>query len=94
MEPTDPEFIPTIESLMTDLKRHMEEEENEDLPALEKALPAEHSDHLEKSFERTKMFTPTRSHPSAPDKPPFETVMGLLAAPLDKLGDMFRKFPQ
>ncbi len=34
-----------------------------------------------------------RSHPSAPDKPPFETVAGLLAAPLDKLKDLFRAFP-
>jgi len=36
----------------------------------------------------------TRSHPSAPDKPPFETVLGLMTAPLDKLGDMLRKFPK
>lgn len=39
------------------------------------------------------MFVPTRSHPSAPDRPPFETAMGLLAAPIDRLMDMFRKFP-
>lgn len=34
-----------------------------------------------------------RAHPGAPDKPPFETVAGLLAAPLDKLRDVFSKFP-
>ncbi len=34
-----------------------------------------------------------RSHPNAPDKPPFETFAGLLAAPMDKLRDMFSKFP-
>jgi hypothetical protein len=39
------------------------------------------------------MFTPTRSHPSAPNKPPFETVVGLMTAPIDKLRDMFTKFP-
>lgn len=34
-----------------------------------------------------------RSHPSAPDKPPFETVVGLMAAPIDKLRDLFTAFP-
>jgi hypothetical protein len=38
---------------------------------------------------------PSRSHPSAPDDGgPFETVAGLMAAPLDRLGDLFRKFPK
>jgi hypothetical protein len=40
------------------------------------------------------MFVPTQSHPSAPDKPPFETVAGLMAAPIDHLKDMFKKFPE
>ncbi|KAK4074669.1 hypothetical protein Purlil1_12888 [Purpureocillium lilacinum] len=35
------------------------------------------------------MFAPTRSHPRAPDKPPFETVVGLMTAPLDKVRDIF-----
>lgn len=47
-----------------------------------------------KKFERTKMFAPTRAHPSAPNKPPFETVVGLITAPLDKLRDVFRTFPE
>lgn len=36
---------------------------------------------------------PNRAHPSAPDKPPFETVAGLMAAPMDQLKDMLSKFP-
>ena len=34
-----------------------------------------------------------RAHPCAPNKPPFETLVGLLSAPIDKLKDMFAKFP-
>lgn len=34
-----------------------------------------------------------RAHPGAPDKPPFETLAGLMAAPVDKLKDMFAQFP-
>jgi hypothetical protein len=78
---------------MKDLLEHIKEEESDDLPALEKAIATAESESLAKSFERTKAFVPSRSHPSAPSKPPFETVVGLLTAPIDHLGDMFRKFP-
>ena len=78
---------------MKNLVQHIKEEENDDLPALESAIPTAESESLAKSFGRTKAFVPSRSHPSAPSKPPFETVVGLLTAPIDHLGDMFRKFP-
>jgi hypothetical protein len=45
-----------------------------------------------KGAGRTKAFVPSRSHSSAPNKPPL-TVAGLTAAPMDRLADMFRKFP-
>jgi hypothetical protein len=45
-------------------------------------------------FERMKMFVPTRAHPSAPNKPPFETLVGLLTMPVDKLRDLFKDFPK
>ncbi|PTB62057.1 hypothetical protein BBK36DRAFT_1172899 [Trichoderma citrinoviride] len=90
----DPDFIPTLKSLYTDLKQHIREEEEEDLPKLEQAVSGDESRQLAKSFQRTKKFVPTHSHPSAPGKPPFETVVGLLSAPLDKLMDAFKKFPK
>ncbi|ETI25458.1 hypothetical protein G647_02231 [Cladophialophora carrionii CBS 160.54] len=94
LAPSSKDFEPTIKSLWEVLTKHIEEEESDDLPKLEKAIPDGNSSQMAKSFERTKMFVPTRSHPSAPDKPPFETVAGLMAAPLDKLSDIFRRFPQ
>jgi hypothetical protein len=78
---------------MKDLNQHIAEEENDDLPALEMALQKDESQSMAKSFGRTKAFVPSRSHPNAPDKPPFETVVGLMTAPIDHLGDLFRKFP-
>ncbi|KFY45323.1 hypothetical protein V495_03040 [Pseudogymnoascus sp. VKM F-4514 (FW-929)] len=88
-----PEFLPTITALMTVLSEHIKEEEEQDLPALDRELSAEESASMAKSFGRTKAFVPSRSHPSAPSKPPFETVVGLMAAPIDHLADLFRKFP-
>ncbi|KAJ5129625.1 uncharacterized protein N7515_005664 [Penicillium bovifimosum] len=93
MKPSDPQFVPTIEALMADLAQHIKEEETSDLPQLEEALSAEESQSYATSFGRTKMFVPSRSHPSAPNKPPFETVVGLMAAPIDHLADLFRKWP-
>ncbi|KAJ5479690.1 hypothetical protein N7530_005199 [Penicillium desertorum] len=93
MKPSDSEFIPTIKALMEDLSQHIKEEETDDLPKLEDVLSQEESEKYSTSFGRTKMFVPSRSHPSAPDKPPYETAVGLLAAPIDHLADLFRKWP-
>ena len=93
MTPSDAQFVPTVRELMENLTEHIKEEENDDLPKLEQALTQEDSEEYSKSFGRTKMFVPSRAHPSAPDKPPYETVVGLLTAPIDHLADLFRKWP-
>ncbi|KAJ6032762.1 hypothetical protein N7540_003494 [Penicillium herquei] len=93
MQPSDPQFEPALKSLMSDLSKHIKEEESEDLPKLEDNLSTEESDELSTSFGRTKIFVPSRSHPSAPDKPPFETAVGLMTAPIDHLADLFRSWP-
>ncbi|EPX71716.1 cation binding protein [Schizosaccharomyces octosporus yFS286] len=93
MKPNKEEFIPTIDALMANLRKHIQEEESHDYPLLESKLNAEESNHLAKVFERTKKFIPTHSHPSAPSKPPFETIAGLFATPVDKLRDMVSRWP-
>jgi len=93
LSPADEKFLPTLDKLMKDLNEHIEEEEKHDLPILERVLDRSDSVSMANSFDRTKAFVPTRSHPWAPNKPPFETVVGLLAAPLDRLADLFRSFP-
>lgn len=94
MKCTDPNFIPKLTSLMDDLSKHILEEERDDLPRLDNALTSRESESLSRQFERTKLFVPTRSHPMAPDRPPFETAVGLMTAPIDRLADIFRKFPE
>lgn len=78
---------------MEDLRKHIQEEEEIDLVRLEQAITDTESEKLSKSFSRTKIFVPTRSHTGAPDKPPFETAVGLLMAPIDRLQNLFRKWP-
>jgi hypothetical protein len=95
MNAKDPNYVPKLKELWSVLAEHIKEEEKQDLPALESALESQtgQSGSLAKSFGRTKAFVPSRSHPSAGEHPPFETVMGLLTAPIDHIADIFRKFP-
>lgn len=95
MNSSDKDYISTLKGIWGPLKKHMKEEDNDQMPILESRLDSaeEESATMAKSFERTKMFVPTRSHPAAGEHPPFETVMGLLTAPIDHITDLFRKFP-
>lgn len=88
-------YVPKLKELWALLSEHIKEEEESDLPALEASLQISsgESEALATKFDRTKAFVPSRSHPSAGENPPFETAMGLLAAPLDHIADVFRKFP-
>jgi hypothetical protein len=95
LSPSDKDYIPKLKELWSTLDKHIQEEEATDMPALEEKLQAQQgeSESMAKSFGRTKAFVPSRSHPSAGEHPPFETVMGLLTAPIDHVADIFRKFP-
>jgi len=88
--------VPRLKEIWGLLSEHIKSEEEQDLPALEEALKPHsgESESMAKSFGRTKAFVPSRSHPSAGEHPPFETVMGLLTAPIDHIADLFRKFPE
>ncbi|KAG8934828.1 hypothetical protein FRC02_009148 [Tulasnella sp. 418] len=91
---SDAEHPTLLKQLVDELTEHMRGEEENDLPKFEQTLTAQDSASLARSFARTKKFAPTRSHPNAPDKPPFETAAGLLATPIDKLRDLFTSFPE
>jgi hypothetical protein len=93
MRESDPAFRKTLDSLMDSFNQHIKEEEEVDLVKLEDVLAKSDSQSLARQFDRTKAFVPTRSHPLSPTKQPFETAVGLMTAPLDRLRDMFRKFP-
>ena len=83
----------TMKLVMDHLRPHNDSEEQKDLPELEDKLTAADSEAAAASFKRTKKFVPTRAHPSAPNQPPLETLVGFLTAPIDHLKDAFAKFP-
>lgn len=94
MKSSDADYVVKLKEIWRSLSSHMRDDKNQ-LPALETMLAREQgeTEALTKSFSRTKAFVPTRSHPAAGEHPPFETVMGLLTAPIDHIANLFRKFP-
>jgi len=86
-------FNAILDRVMKHLHEHNNNEERDDLPLLESKLGDTGSEEAARDFKRTKHFVPTRAHPSAPNKPPYETLAGFLALPIDKLKDAFSKFP-
>ncbi|KAI4119157.1 MAG: hypothetical protein LQ338_007315 [Usnochroma carphineum] len=93
LSPDSESFFPLLDRLMTDLHDHIHHESHEDIPRLEEKLSREESQALARSFERTKLVTPTRSHPSAPNRPYFENLAAMLAAPIDRFQDLLRAWP-
>jgi len=93
LTPGTSEHASLLKDIMEHLKPHNDSEEQRDLPLLELALGLNNSEIAAASFTRTKKFVPTRSHPNAPNKPPFETFVALMEAPIDKLKDVFASFP-
>ncbi|KAL8708417.1 MAG: hypothetical protein Q9220_006707 [cf. Caloplaca sp. 1 TL-2023] len=93
LSPSSDSFLPLLDRLMTDLHEHIKHESEEDMPRLEEKLSREESQALAQSFERTKIFTPTRSHPSAPNRPYFENFAAMLAAPIDRFKDLLSAWP-
>ncbi|KAK3389924.1 hypothetical protein B0H63DRAFT_492638 [Podospora didyma] len=78
---SQPEYVPKLNELWHILSAQIDEEKN-DLPKLESA-PAKTegaSESMAKKFGLTNM-----------ENPIFESAMGLLAAPLDHIADLFRK---
>ncbi|HEX6330277.1 MAG TPA: hemerythrin domain-containing protein [Actinomycetota bacterium] len=87
MDATDPGFDPKVRSLISDVRHHVEEEENEMLPRLASAVPADTLDELGTKMERAKQMAPTRPHPHAPSSPPANLVAGLAGAVVDRVRD-------
>ncbi|KAG8815084.1 hypothetical protein FRB91_001561 [Serendipita sp. 411] len=93
LTPAKQEYHDTLKDVINHLKPHNDSEEINDLPALEKVIGKEASRKAAAEFSRTKKLAPTRPHPSAPNKPPYETLAGFLALPMDKVKDLFASFP-
>ena len=83
-------FVAKMKVVFTSVRAHIEDEERELLPALEKALDASARQELGEALEKARRVAPTRPHPAAPDTPPGNLIANSVAAILDRARDAAR----
>ncbi|MFI6737643.1 hemerythrin domain-containing protein [Nonomuraea sp. NPDC050451] len=87
LEPGDAEFWPTTDLLMSQIRAHVREEENDLFPRLREACAPEELTELGAKVQRAKKLAPTRPHPSAPDTPPANKLLAPGAGLVDRIRD-------
>ncbi|MFF5446394.1 hemerythrin domain-containing protein [Streptomyces sp. NPDC012888] len=83
----DPQFDVLVTKLMTEVRQHIAEEENDLFPQLRAACSAEMLNELGDKVRQAKKIAPTRPHPSAPDKPPANKLLAPGVGLVDRLRD-------
>jgi hemerythrin superfamily protein len=89
--PDDVDFEPTVDSLIKDVRHHIQEEEGELLPKLESALSQNRLEDLGRKLQAAKEGAPTRPHPHAPATPPGNVAAGAVASVVDRTRDAVRE---
>jgi hemerythrin superfamily protein len=87
LDATDPRFDELLSKLMQDVRHHIQDEEKDLLPRLQGACSDEQLRDLGEKVLRAKKSAPTHPHPSAPDKPPANKLLGPGAALVDRMRD-------
>jgi hemerythrin superfamily protein len=86
-EADDPEFDRLVGTLMSEVREHVADEEDNLFPQLRAACSAEALDTLGEKVRMAKKMAPTRPHPSAPDKPPANKLLAPGAGLVDRMRD-------
>ncbi len=88
MDGDDPQFMPTYQKIRDGLLHHIDEEEEPKLfPEMQAALSREEQEDLGAKITRAKKLAPTRPHPSAPDSPPGDMIVGIPTGIVDRIRD-------
>lgn len=87
LDATDSRFDKCLGELMQTIRHHVSEEESDLLPKLAAACGAEKLDDLGSKVVNAKKVAPTRPHPSAPNTPPANFVIGAGVGLVDRLRD-------
>lgn len=86
-EAGDPRFDMLMSKLMTEIRAHVVDEENNLFPRLREACSEEVLMELGDKVRKAKKTAPTRPHPAAPDRPPANKLLAPGAGLVDRLRD-------
>jgi hemerythrin superfamily protein len=93
LEPADQRFEIVLNGLMAEVRDHIREEEQDLFPRLRSACSADELAELGAKVEAAKKIAPTRPHPSAPDRPPWNMVLGPATGLVDRVRDVLTRRP-
>jgi len=75
---------------LADIQIHVQEEEQQLLPALRQAMSNEEVMYMTEQYITSQKIAPTRPHPEAPNTPPENRIVNAQTAPLDHVRDAGR----
>lgn len=87
LDPDDPQFDAELALLMHEIREHVQEEESEIFPHMRTIFTSDELVDLGRKVESVKKLAPTRPHPSAPDEPPGDLLLGPITGILDRMRD-------
>lgn len=87
----DDRFGPRMTVLIDNVRTHVEEEEDDIFPEIRRALGRSRLNELGVLLEKAKPLAPTHPHPRAPDTPPANAVVGVMAGAFDRMRDAGRQ---
>ena len=88
LQPEDPTFAAELTTLMEEIREHVAEEEQEMFPHMRQVFTEAELVEIGSKVEAVKKIAPTRPHPTAPDQPPGDKILGPMTGLL-----IGRKFP-
>jgi len=87
LKPEDASFDAELATLMREIREHVAEEEGEMFPHMRKVFSHDELRELGSKVEAVKKIAPTRPHPSAPDEPPGDKMLGPVVGLFDRMRD-------
>jgi hemerythrin superfamily protein len=87
LSPGDTVFEQQLATLMQEIREHVAAEEGQLFPQMRTVFTAEELVDLGRKVGRVKKMAPTRPHPSAPDQPPGDKLLGPITGLFDRLRD-------
>jgi hypothetical protein len=90
---TDPTFEPTLITLIAAVRQHIAGQERDLFPRLRQACPPDRLGDLGKRAEAAKRIAPTRPHPNAPHRAPFNKLVAPGTGLVDRIRDAMTNRP-
>jgi hemerythrin superfamily protein len=87
LDPDDASFDQELATLMREIREHVAEEEGQMFPHMRQVFSQQELVDLGAKVESVKKMAPTRPHPSAPDEPPGDKLLGPVSGLFDRMRD-------